>query len=90
MAVDPRANRPPSSLRRLTTMPPRSVMAAVMAVPLGLGGVELVPLLDEGALGHQVLAPGGDPEAEGQQADAEGDGLPLGAGRRPSRRRRTR
>ena len=31
MAVEPRANRPPSILRRLTTMPPRSVIAAVMA-----------------------------------------------------------
>ena len=30
-------------------------------------------LLDEGALGHQVLAPGGDAEAEGEQPDAEGD-----------------
>ena len=31
MAVDPRAKRPPSILRLLTTMPPRSVIAAVMA-----------------------------------------------------------
>ncbi len=31
MAVEPRANRPPSTLRRLTTMPPRSTTAAVMA-----------------------------------------------------------
>ena len=31
MAAEPRANRPPSSLRRRTTMPPRSVTAAVMA-----------------------------------------------------------
>ena len=83
MAVEPRANRPPSSLRRLTTMPPRSVIGRGHGLALGLGGVELVPLLDEGALGHQVLAPGGDPEAQGQQADAEGDGLPLGAGRHP-------
>ena len=31
MAVDPRANRPPNILRLLTTMPPRSVIAAVIA-----------------------------------------------------------
>ena len=31
MAVEPSANRVPSSLRRRTTMPPRSVTAAVMA-----------------------------------------------------------
>ena len=31
ITVEPRANRPPSTLRRLTSMPPRSMMAAVMA-----------------------------------------------------------
>ncbi len=31
MAVDPRAKRPPSILRLLMTMPPRWVIAAVMA-----------------------------------------------------------
>ena len=45
--------------------------------------MELVPFLHEGALGHQVLAPGGDAEAEGQQSDPECDGLPLGVGRDP-------
>ena len=36
-------------------------------------------LLDEGALGHQVLAPGGEPEAEGEQAGAEGAAEDPGA-----------
>ncbi len=35
-------------------------------------------LLHEGAPGHEVLAPGGHAEAQAEQADTEGDRLPLG------------
>ena len=65
--------------RRLTTTAERSTRAADMASRSS--GVEAseVALLDEGALGHEVLAPGGEPEAEGEQAGPEGAAEDPGA-----------
>ena len=68
----PTAKSPPSSLRRLTTTAERSTRAAAIELALLGGGGQDVALLDERALRHEVLAPGGEPEAEEEQAGAQG------------------
>ena len=78
MAVDPRANRPPSTLRRLTTMPPRSTSAAVMASRSSSVEWNSWRSSTKGPWGIRYLPQAVTPKPEGQQADAEGDRLPLG------------
>ena len=58
MTAEPRANRPPQHPPPLDHHAAALGDGRVEGRPLGLGGVEVVALLDEGALGHQVLAPG--------------------------------
>ena len=90
MAAEARANSPPSSLRRLSTMPPRSVMAAVMASRSASVEWNSWRSSTKGPWGMRYLPQAVTPKPSGHKAHPQGGRLPLRRSRRSRRRSRTR
>ena len=86
MMPPPTAKTPSSSPAPLDLEAAAAGDGGVEGGPLVVGRVEVVALLDEGPLGHEVLAPGDGADAEAEHADGQRGRLPLVAGVRPSRR----